>query len=181
MKKKTQPQRRRSQSRGGRIVPALCNILGTLILVSAILACLPAVVPGIFGGQVYCVVSGSMEPEIPVGSAVFVQEAVPEELKEGEIIAFRSGETVITHRVAANHQVEGELSTKGDANAQEDMSRVPYQAVQGRVAFHVPMLGDFLTVLTSTAGKAYMLCFAACGAMLNILAARLRERSRGEE
>lgn len=181
MKEKTQPQGRRSQSRGGRIVPALCNILGTLILVSAILACLPAVMPGIFGGQVYCVVSGSMEPEIPVGSAVFVQKTAPEELKEGEVIAFQSGESVITHRIVANHKVEGELSTKGDANAQEDVNRVPYQAVQGKVAFHVPMLGDFLKVLTSTAGKAYMLCFAACGAMLNVLAVRIRARSRGEE
>ncbi len=178
MSSETPPQERRPGQKGRGIVPALCNILGTLILISAILVCLPAVAPQVLGYEVFCVVSGSMEPAIPVGSAVFVKNTPPEEIGKGDVIAFRSGDSVITHRVTANHKVEGEFSTKGDANEGEDMNRVPYEALMGEVEHQFPMLGDLLTVLTSTLGKVYMLCFAACGAMLNILAGRLRARRR---
>lgn len=178
---KEMPQARRPGKKGRGIVPALCNIIGTLILVSAIVVCLPAVAPQVLGYEVFCVVSGSMEPEIPVGSAVFVKGTSPETVEEGDVIAFRSGESVITHRVVANHKVEGEFTTKGDANEGEDMNRVPYSALTGRVERHIPALGDILTVLTSTLGKVYLLCFAACGAMLNLLASRLRARRDGRE
>lgn len=179
MSGETLRQRRPSGKKGGGVVPALCNILGTLILAGAIAVCLPAVAPQALGYEVYCVVSGSMEPEIPVGSAVFVKDTAPEEVKEGDVIAFLGGDSVITHRVVANHKVEGEFTTKGDANEGEDMNRVSYSALKGRVERHVPVLGDILTVVASASGKAYLLCFAACGAMLNLLAGRLRARRRG--
>ena len=177
MSRETPLQDGRSRSKGRGIAPALCNILGTLILISAILICLPAVLPGALGYEVYCVVSGSMEPAIPVGSAVFVKNAAPEELEKKDVIAFMSGDSIITHRVTQNYKVEGELSTKGDANEKEDMNRVKYNAVRGRVNFSVPMLGDILTAVSSVVGKVYLLCYAACGAMLNLLAGRLRNRA----
>lgn len=180
MSKKTPPQEERPRGKGRGIAPALCNIFGTLILVSAILICLPAVLPEALGYEVFCVVSGSMEPAIPVGSAVFVKSTPPEELEKNDIIAFMSGESIITHRVTENRRVEGELSTKGDANEKEDMNRVAYSAVRGKVDFSVPALGDILTVVSSVVGKIYLLCYAACGAMLNLLAGRLRDRARSQ-
>lgn len=178
MSRKRPPRRRRSGRKGA--VPVLCNILGTLILVSAILVCLPAVVPRALGYEVFCVVSGSMEPEILVGSAVFVKDTAPEKIEKGDVVAFQSRDSVITHRVVLNHKVEGEFTTKGDANEGEDPNRVPYDALLGKVEYHVPMLGDVLAVLTGAVGKAYLLAYAACGAMLNLLAGRLRAR-RGQE
>ena len=176
---KERPQRgRHSGKKGQGVIPILCNILGILILACAIAICLPAAAPRVLGYEVYCVVSGSMEPEIPVGSAVFVKGTAPEEIKEGDVVAFLGGDSVIIHRVVANHKVEGEFTTKGDANEGEDMNRVPYSALKGRVERHVPILGDILTVAASASGKAYLLCFAACGAMLNLLAGRLRARRR---
>ena len=117
-----------------------------------------------------------MEPEIPVGSVIYVARAVPEEIKENEIIAFESGNSVITHRVVENHLVEGEFITKGDANAENDMNPVGYNELIGRVCLHYPVVGAFLEVCTSNVGKVYLICFAACGAMLNMLAGRLRNR-----
>ena len=52
--------------KGGKIAPALCNILGILILASVILTCVPIVVPRMIGYDVYNIISGSMEPSIPV-------------------------------------------------------------------------------------------------------------------
>lgn len=177
MQNKPLPSGQRKK-RGGKFIPALCNVVGTLILISVIVTCLPAVLPRALGYQVYNVVSGSMQPKIPIGSLILVKPVGPETIKEGDVIAFQSEESVITHRVVTNKVVEGKFTTKGDANAGEDMNDVPYAAVIGKVTFHCPLLGEMLWIYTSTAGKAYAVCFAACGAMFNILAGRMRERAR---
>ncbi len=169
---------KRPNAKGGKIVPALCNLIGTLILLSVIVSCLPVTVPRFLGYEIYNVVSGSMEPKIPVGSVLYVAAAAPEEIQENEVIAFWSNDSVVAHRVVKNKVVEGSFVTRGDANAQEDMNEVPYEALIGRVTAHYPLLGQLMLLYTSSVGKAYVVCFAACGAMFNILAGRLRERRR---
>ena len=176
MTDRTEPVLRPSGSKGRRAFPALCSALGTLILVGVIAAFLPLTVPRLMGYGIYEVVSGSMEPEIPVGSVVYVKAARPEEVEAGDVIAFNKGGSVITHRVEENRYVEGEFITKGDANAENDMNPVGYQELIGRVCLHYPLVGAFLEVCTSSIGKVYLICFAACGAMLNMLAGRLRNR-----
>lgn len=162
--------------RPGGLLPALCNAAGMLILAGVILSCLPLTVPRLLGYEIYHVVSGSMEPAIPVGSAVYVAGTAPEEIREGDVIAFMSGESVVTHRVVRNRVVEGEFVTKGDANAAGDMHPVEYEELIGRVEYHVPFIGQLMVLYTGTVGKIYAICFAACGAMLNMLAGRLRDR-----
>lgn len=163
---------------GGKVIPALCNIAGTLILAAVILSCLPLTIPRLMGYEIYNVVSGSMEPEIPVGSVVYVGKTAPENIAENDVIAFVSGLSVITHRVVVNNLVEGEFVTKGDANAGEDFNTVPYAHLVGRVEYHFPVLGHLMALYTGTVGKLYAVCFAACGAMLNMLAGRMRDRQR---
>lgn len=169
-----------SNTKGGNFVPALCNIAGTIILLSVIAFCLMMALPHVLGYEVYHVVSGSMEPEIPIGSVIYVEKTNPEEVSKGDIIAFFSGESVITHRVVQNQTVEGKITTKGDANAKEDMNDVTYDALIGKVTSHYPVIGSLMEVYGSSIGKAYVICFAACGAMLNILAGRMRERNRSQ-
>jgi signal peptidase I len=179
MKEERLSSKQRSKQReGGKIIPALCNLLGTLILLAVIALCLPLTLPRLMGYEVYHVVSGSMEPEIPVGSVIYVEPVDAAQIEAGEIIAFQSGDSVITHRVVKNQVVEGSFVTKGDANDQEDVNSVPYAYLIGRVAYHLPVLGELMGVLSSTVGKLYVICFAACGAMLNILAGMLRNRQR---
>lgn len=117
-----------------------------------------------------------MEPAIPVGSVIYVETLRPEEVAEGDVIAFHGGDSVIAHRVVKNRVGEGEFITKGDANAENDMNPVGYQELIGRVCLHYPVAGGLLEVCTSSIGKLYLICLAACGAMLNILAGRLRNR-----
>lgn len=161
-----------------RLAAALCNILGILIFAAVIGSSLLLTVPKIFGYEIYNVVSGSMEPEIPVGSLILVTPVRPESLAEGDIIAFESAGSVVTHRVAENKKLEGELITKGDANEKEDIRPVPYAGVIGLVKRHVPYMGGYMEICTTNIGKVYMICFAACGAMLNILAGRIRDRAK---
>lgn len=161
-------------------IPVLCNLAGTLILLSVILSCVPFTLPRLMGYGIYGVVSGSMEPEIPVGSVVYVEEARPEEIPEGDIIAFRGGESLIIHRVVQNKVVEGEFVTKGDANAAQDREAVPYARFAGRVACHIPGAGPLMALYAGPVGKSYAILFALCGAMLNMLAGRLRRHWAAE-
>ncbi len=71
-----------------KIIALLCNVLGTLILVLVIGLSLAATLPRLLGYEIYHIVTGSMEPEIPVGSVIYVSPVPAEEVGEGEIVAF---------------------------------------------------------------------------------------------
>ena len=67
--------------------------------------------PGLFGIRPYVVYSGSMEPEIQTGAVVFtkVEKLSPE---KGDIITFRNGDTVITHRVIKKQNGTGSVNER---------------------------------------------------------------------
>lgn len=167
--------------KGGVFLPVLCRVLGTVILLGVIALFLPMTAPRLLGYEVYSVVSGSMEPSIPVGSLILVDATAPEDLLEGDVVAFDSGASVITHRVKANHVVEGELITRGDANDAADLEPVRYSAVRGKVVRHWAMLGGLMELLAGPVGKVYAALLIACGVMFHMLAARLWERSKLED
>ena len=171
------------KGRRGRSLPAaFCGAVGKLILVLVILACLPVPVARLCGYEVYDVVSGSMEPAIPVGSAVFVRALPPAQIEAEDVIAFQSHDRVITHRVVENNKPESSLVTQGDANAQPDPEAVPYGNVIGRVERHVPGLGWLLGTYTAGSGRIYLICFAAAGALLSLIPALAsgKRRETGE-
>ena len=153
----------RSAGRAGRI----CSITGMILIVLVIILCSFLALPGIFSYQMFNVISGSMEPAIPVGSLVYVRPEAPETVEETEVIAFYASAdsaAVITHRVTENRVTMGEFITKGDANRTEDMNPVPYTHFIGKVACGIPMAGKAAELLTSSDGK-----FLAGGAILGAL------------
>lgn len=168
----TTPDAKRRPHRAAAVV---CRILGTVILLAVLAVCLPLSVPKLLGYQVYDVVSGSMDPAIPVHSVVLVQPAAPEELQPGEIVAYRSGSSVVIHRLVENHIVEGELVTKGDANAEPDPLKVEYAGVLGTVTAHIPFIGIYAEALNTLPGKLYAFGFIVAAAMLYLLAHELSE------
>ena len=179
MKTRKSPPEQRYKNQGGKHIPALFfNIIGTLILLMIIAAFFPLTVPRVMRYQIYHVVSGSMTPAIPKNSVVYVKDVEPETVEDGDVIAFQREESVITHRVLENRFVVGEFVTKGDANTAEDLNPVPYDAYIGKVTLHIPALGGIMALLSSDVGKIYMLLLLASGAMLNILAARMREHQK---
>ena len=135
---------------------AVCSSLGTVLLIMLVVACLPLTVPRVFGYQLYTVVSGSMEPAIPVGSLLYIQSAQPENMVPDDVIAFYGGRdstAVITHRVVENREFMGEFITKGDANEKEDMEPVSYDNFIGKVRLAIPAAGKAAQVFSDTPGK----------------------------
>lgn len=134
----------------------VCKIFGTVCLVAVILVCLPLTLPRVFGYEIYTVISGSMEPAIPVGSLVYVQPGAPEDAETDDVIAFHSSMdtgAIITHRVIKNDIVTGQIHTKGDANEKEDLYPVGYDYYMGKVVYSVPVLGRVLAFFVTFHGK----------------------------
>lgn len=175
---------RKEKKESGGIGSRILSAVGTAMIVIVVLLCCLVTLPKVFGYQMYHVLSGSMEPEIPVGSLIYVREGVQEEVQEDEIIAFYGSEEdtgIITHRVVQNNVVSGTFRTKGDANEQEDPIPVPYGNYIGTVTFHVPRLGMLLVAMTSTYGKIAAVCMILFGVVLNMLSALLEKKGAGKE
>ena len=107
----------------------------------------------LMGIRPYVVMTGSMEPAIPVLSVCFVDRNVPlSDIRVGEVIAFRVGENMlVTHRVAAI-QADGYL-TKGDANNTEDSALVTQEDYVGKTVAVFPGIGAVMVFLHSTKGR----------------------------
>ena len=124
----------------------------------------------------YNVLSGSMEPAIPVGSLLYVRSGDPEQVEDEDIIAFYGSledSGIITHRVVKNNVVSGTFTTKGDANDKEDPTPVSYDNYIGRVTLSVPYVGHVLTIMTSLEGKIAAACIVGLGVILNVIGGRI--------
>ena len=134
------------------------NIITTLIV--AVIVLLAVVLAGsrLMGVRVFSVLSGSMEPNYPTGSLIFVREVDPFTLAEGDVITFMLDEdTVATHRIVDVVPDEADPSvvrfqTKGDANDAPDGSLVHYKNVIGSPVFCVPQLGYVMNYVQNPPG-----------------------------
>ena len=108
------------------------------------------------GWRVNAVLSGSMEPELKVGSLVVTCPVEPEAIVVGDIITFRPvsvGEHMITHRVIGIGQSSSlYFETKGDANDKPDPFMVPARNLIGKICFHAPSWGYFTEFLKTPFG-----------------------------
>lgn len=137
----------------------ICNILITIILLLLLALAGALFLPKVLGYNMFNVVSGSMEPNIPVGAIVYTKEVPFEDIEVGDVISFRiSEDTMVTHRVIEVDEANQQFTTKGDANEVEDGSLVAYGNVVGEVALSIPHLGTFSSLIRTPLGIA-----AACG------------------
>ena len=164
------------------------NFLGSFIMWVIILLGLVLAAPRLAGIKTYAVISGSMEPAIPVGSMVYSKEVDPATLETGDVIVFYSSNALqggtdsgdvipVTHRVVSNDIAAQEITTKGDANEQNDISKVIYMNVEGKVIFHVPHLGYIASPLSSTMGKISLALIILAGYLLAEAGSSMRKKS----
>lgn len=155
----------------------LINVVGTAIIIIVIVLCLSLIVPRFFGISCYTVVTGSMEPNVPVGSVVYAKATDPQLLETGEIIVFYDGRNnaPIVHRIVENQSNLNQVITKGDANDSIDITPVYYNNIVGKVVLHIPVLGRLLSLLGTGMGKVAMFLLIIAGFLLCEAARRLRD------
>lgn len=148
-----------------KVFSRICSILSTLIILAFAVIAVLLIVPMAMGCKNMAVLSGSMEPEIPVGSVVFVKETDVNTIETGDVITYRlSGETMVTHRVVKVDKETQQFITKGDANETEDASPVAYSDVIGKDWFHVPFLGYLSIYIKTPLG-----IMAVCGVLIVLI------------
>ena len=153
------------------------SALSTLALVISVILCLTVVYQvstngyvQIGGFSLFRVVTGSMEPAIPVGSLLICEQTSIDEIQEGDIICFRSLnpqilDETITHRVIEITQSgTGDilLETKGDANLSADSEFVTASNLIGRVNYYSKdnnVMASFVNILTDKIGFLILILF----------------------
>lgn len=86
---------------------------GPLIFAAAIAA---AVLISVSGIRCYAVLTGSMEPVLPVGSLLVVVPMSFDELKVGQDITYKTAGGTVTHRIVAIDQAARTVTTQGLTN-----------------------------------------------------------------
>jgi signal peptidase len=139
------------------------------------------VIPRVTHGQAMTVLSGSMTPDIPVGSVVVVRPVDPAHLRVGDVATYQAepGKPVyVTHRVANINHVGGRttFTFKGDANRGPDIDPVAPGQIRGQLWFHVPYLGTIRDDLKTRAGMTITLALLLGGYALSQLTRGIQEK-----
>ena len=107
----------------------LCIILIPILIINCILivkSFTSEEVPSVAGTLPLIVLTDSMYPVIESGDLIICHTAEPEEIGQGDVIAFfdpaGNGSTIVTHRVMEVTELNGQTAwrTKGDNNNTED-------------------------------------------------------------
>ena len=151
------------------------RIEGIILIIAVLLVVVPAFLPRVLGYQTYHVVSGSMEPEIPVGSLVLAKAKEPADIIVGDIIVFRRAGSVVTHRVVEKKMEDEQFITKGDANEINDLQPVSFRELLGTVRHHYAYLGTLFGFFSTLFGKALLIGIIVIGVLLQFLAGKMQE------
>jgi len=143
-----------------KVFSVMINILSFAMIVCSIFVLFSVImtprgkVPNIFGYSFMQVLTGSMEPNIPINSLIAVKSMDPSTIEENDVISFYSDDPVLqgnvnTHRVIRIMKENGTISfqTKGDANAIADRYEVRQDRVIGKVVFSSLALGKTIKLL----------------------------------
>lgn len=144
------------------------KVLSVLLALLVALCCIVmvknamGVEPTVFGCRFFYIVTGSMEPTIPVGAAVLVHKNTDGNYEIGDVITFQSTNSQIagqpnTHRIIDKTDMDGKYwyATKGDANNSPDAEPVSQDSVYGKVIWStgkMTWVGTFLGMLTTPMG-----------------------------
>ncbi len=166
---------------GSRVLAWICRIFGILCIAAVAATLLITVVPLKRGYSEYYVISGSMEPQVPIYSILYALPVDPSTLQEGDIASFKVGSTTVVHRVKINNVEKRTLVTKGDANEDVDFREISYDKVRGKVVRQFPVLGEVLMMYLTRCGKILLVFLTAVGILLIIAAHKMSEYSRNKK
>lgn len=112
----------------------------------------PNETPSVFGIKTFCIISGSMEPDIQINDVVIIKEVPQNEINKGDIISFVVNGEIITHRIINIETASnGELlyTTQGDANNIEDETKITFESIEGKYIGKIAKIGKIIMALKS--------------------------------
>ena len=119
----------------------ICNVISGLLAVLLLALAGVLIVPYLMGYTELAVLTGSMQPTLPVGTLIYVKETDPAQLEVGDVVTYRlDGDTMVTHRVIEMNPEAETLVTQGDANEDPD-GEITFDRIVGKMDFSIPYLG----------------------------------------
>lgn len=109
----------------------------------------------------FVVLTGSMEPTVPVGSIVYSQKSA-NAYDLGDIISFKNkNDLTVTHRITEKKNSKSGMiyQTKGDANNVTDTDSVPEDKIIGKVIFQIPYIGRIINFVKTPMGFLVLIVF----------------------
>lgn len=166
----------------GNIVTAMI----VLVLVMSLYSILqyrrnPDKLPSVFGYSTMSVLTGSMRPYLQPGDMIVDKQAEAEEVKVGDVITYKVGSSIVTHRVVGIVAEDGKLAfvTRGDANNSEDGKPIKEEQLVGKVIFKIPYGGYVARFVRSPIGLMLVIVipvsFMLLGEVNNILSGGKRK------
>jgi len=145
-----------------------------LVLVAA------AVLPVFMGNRTLVILSGSMDPSIPIGAAITAQPVASQDLQIGDVIVFSrdaDSQVPIVHRIVDIRDEDGRLhyTTRGDANGSADMTEITLPATAWRVGYNVPLAGYVIAFAASPPGILSMILIPFAGLIALAASDRLKK------
>ena len=173
------------------MIARIWNILLTIFLLIAAALVIAFAGVRLVGLTPYAVLSGSMEPEYPVGSLIYVKDVSPSSVEVGQAITFKQGSgTLVTHQVYEIDSEQPLCYTQGIANVDSsgevmhDAAPTPWSSLVGRPVACVPYLGYVNDWVTHAPGIYVVVSFVAVIMAVSV-ALELRrmtlEKRRAEE
>ena len=180
------------------LVQKRISILVTIFLILSVLLCLYVAVQVLsngyvsFGGfMLFRVVTGSMEPTIPVGALMVTQQVQIDTVVLDDIVCFRTQEaeiwgSIVTHRVVEVLDLGQNvlLRTQGDANLTADGYLVTRDNFVGKVIWHtgdgsvVASIFSFFTNQIGFLGCIVFPCLLLAGLILKDSVSSIRKEMR---
>lgn len=148
-------------------IKKIWDLIGALIVAAAVVLAAATAGMKLIGFDMYIVLSGSMEPQYPVGAVIYVNEADLDSLAPGDVITFQLAEhTIATHRIVEIRNDDGVVRyvTKGDANEHPDAETVAPEQIIGVPKFSIPMLGHLISYIRKPPG--FYMAISASALML---------------
>ena len=99
------------------MIKKICSVLSMVVFLGLLVIAGFLFVPKMLGYDEYAVLSGSMEPGIPVGAIVYDKNFAASEAREGAVVTYQlPAGTLVTHRIISVDKEEQTVVTQGDAN-----------------------------------------------------------------
>ena len=120
----------------------ICNVISGLLAVVLLALAGVLIVPYLMGYTELAVLTGSMQPTLPVGTLIYVKEVEPETLQVGDVVTYR---------------------LEGDANSDPD-GAITFDRLVGKMDFYIPYLGYISLNIRTPIG-----IMSICGALIFII------------
>jgi len=129
---------------------ALIILLLTIVIQSLKIRVDKEYVPSILGYTYLNVLSESMNPEF-YSQDLIIGAKIKDtsNLKVGDVITFKVGNMLVTHRIVENDENGTTFTTKGDDNKVNDEKQVSASQIVSRYCFRIPKFGFIISKMQS--------------------------------